>query len=151
MVGSSGSAGSRFAPVVAIAMSFPDLMCGSDEGMLSNIMFVWPARRSVTAGALPLYGMCTMSVFVRYVNIAPDMWMLVPLPLEAYVYLPGFFFASSITSLTLRGGNDGCTTSTLLSETIGATGARSLFTSSGIFVYRKGLIAWMPLVLMTIE
>ena len=58
-------------------------MCGSDEGMLSNIICVCPARRSVIAGELPLYGMCTMSVFVRKVNIAPDMWMLVPLPLEA--------------------------------------------------------------------
>ena len=51
--------------------------------MLSNIMLVCPARRSVTAGALPLYGMCTMSVPVICVNIAADMWMLVPLPLEA--------------------------------------------------------------------
>ena len=58
-------------------------MCGSDEGMLSNIMLVWPARRSVIAGALPLYGMWTMSVPVSWVNMAPDMWMLVPLPLEA--------------------------------------------------------------------
>src|SRR5919201_6476347 len=108
MVGTSGSCGSRFAPVVASAISLPDLICGSDEGMLSNIMLVWPASRSVTAGALPLYGMCTMSVFVRNVNMAPDMWMLVPLPLEAQVHLPGSFFANAITSFTLRAGNDGC-------------------------------------------
>src|SRR4051812_23155706 len=83
MVGPSGSAGPVFAPVVELARGFPALICGSDEGMLSNIMFTWPARRSVTAGPLPLYGMCRRSVFVICVNIAPDMWMLVPLPLDA--------------------------------------------------------------------
>ena len=100
--------------------------------MLSNIMCTWPPSRSATAGPLPLYGMCRMSVLVICVNIAPDMWMLVPLPLEAYVHLPGSFLTRSITSLTLLAGTDGCRTSTLLSETSGATEIRSLFGSNGI-------------------
>ena len=53
-----------------------------------------------------------------------------------------------MTSLTLFAGTEGCTTSTLLSDTSGATGARSLFGSNGIFAYSAGLIAWMPLVVM---
>src|SRR2546426_87214 len=42
------------------------------------------------------------------------MWMLVPLPLEAYVHFPGSFFASPITSCTVRAGTEGCTTRTLI-------------------------------------
>src|SRR5256885_4557919 len=84
--------------------------------------------------------MCSMSVPVSWVNIAPDMWMLVPLPLEAYVHLPGSFFASVITSCTVRAGTEGCTTRTLLSDTSAATGTRSLFGSKGILAYRAGLI-----------
>ena len=82
-VGTSGSSGSRLAPVTASARSFPALMCGKAEGMLSNIIITWPPSRSVIAGALPLYGMCRMSTCARYLNISPDMWMLVPLPDEA--------------------------------------------------------------------
>jgi hypothetical protein len=53
-VGTSGSAAERFAVVTASARSFPDLMCGSDGGTVSNIMCTWPPTRSVTAGPLPL-------------------------------------------------------------------------------------------------
>src|SRR5258705_358018 len=52
-----------------------------------------------------------------------------------------------MTSFTLRAANDGCTTSTLESDTMGATGIRSLFGSSGILAESAGLIALLPLVL----
>ncbi len=83
MVGRSGSNCERFAPVTASARSLPARMWGSDEGMLSNIMFTCPPSRSVTAGALPLYGMCSMSTPAIDLNSSPERWMLVPLPLDA--------------------------------------------------------------------
>ena len=59
-VGTSGYAGARVAEVTANARSFPDLICGSDGGRLSNINCTCPAIRSCNAGALPLYGTCVI-------------------------------------------------------------------------------------------
>ena len=52
---SSGSAASRFGPTTASAFSLPDLMCGMVVAE-SNMKSIWPASRSFTAGASPLYG-----------------------------------------------------------------------------------------------
>ena len=62
--------------------------------------------------------------------------------------LPGCDLTRAITSATELALTDGCSTSTLFSETRAATGARSLFGSNGIFEYSAGLIALMPLVVM---
>src|SRR5215813_2384759 len=59
MTGTSGSASERVAVVTASARSLPALMCGVDDGVTSNITCAWPARRSVSAGVVPRYGMWT--------------------------------------------------------------------------------------------
>src|SRR6516225_7790371 len=57
MTGTSGSTAARVAVVTASARSLPALMCGVDDGVTSNITCAWPARRSVSAGVVPRYGM----------------------------------------------------------------------------------------------
>src|SRR5471030_2906966 len=114
MVGRSGSAGERAEPVVASARSLHERICGIEDGMLSNIRLTCPPMRSATAGQLPLYGICSMSTPVRYLNISPDMWIVEPLPLEAYESHPGCALARAIRSLTELALRFGLTTSTLL-------------------------------------
>ena len=54
MVGTSGSAGRRFALVTAMARSRPDFTCGSAVAVLLKKMSVWPEIVSVSAGPVPL-------------------------------------------------------------------------------------------------
>ena len=81
-VGRSGRAGSRFAPVVASARSLPALICGRGGDVVEHHVHL-AAEKVGHRRAAPLYGICRMLVSVICVNIAADMWMLVPLPLEA--------------------------------------------------------------------
>ena len=74
-----------------------------------------------------------MSTRAICLNISADMWMLVPLPLEAKVSWPGWARSSASSSATEFAFTDGCTTSTFDSETRADTGVRSLFGSNGIF------------------
>ena len=53
-VGRSGTAAERTAPMVASGRSLPAFTCGSTVGMVAKMRLVWPARRSVIAGTLPL-------------------------------------------------------------------------------------------------
>jgi hypothetical protein len=66
--------------------------------------------------------------------------MLVPLPDEAKVTLPGSARASASSSATEFAFTDGCTTSTLDSETSADTGSRSLIGSNGISAYGAELM-----------
>jgi hypothetical protein len=54
MVGTSGAAAERVAPVMATAFSAPLFTCGSADSMVSNMMGTWPPITSCSAGALPL-------------------------------------------------------------------------------------------------
>src|SRR3546814_13736423 len=83
MVGRSGAVGERLAVVTARARSLPPFTWGHDDGMLSNMNCTWPPIRSVTAGALPLYGTFSTSRPARSLNSPPAMWTEVPLPDEA--------------------------------------------------------------------
>ena len=49
----------------------PALMCSIDEGRLSNMTWTCPLIRSVSAGAEPRYGTCTMFTPVIILNISP--------------------------------------------------------------------------------
>ncbi|CFW13724.1 Uncharacterised protein [Bordetella pertussis] len=89
MVGRSGALAERSVVVTASARSLPACTCGHDDGMLSNMNCTWPPIRSVTAGALPLYGTCSTSIPARCLNSSPAMWIEVPLPDEAKASLPG--------------------------------------------------------------
>ena len=53
MVGTSGSAGVRFADSTASARTPPDLMCGSEFGSASTPAWMRPLNKSVSIGAPP--------------------------------------------------------------------------------------------------
>ena len=61
---------------------------------------------------------------------------------------PGWALAMATNSETELALTEGCTTSTLLSDTSADTGMRSFIGSKGILAYRNGLMAEMPLVVM---
>ena len=58
-------------------------MCGSTELSGLNSMLTWPPIRSVTAGALPLYGTWISFVPVIDLNSSADRCCGVPLPPDA--------------------------------------------------------------------
>src|SRR5690606_466425 len=88
-VGTSGAKGARSSEVTPRARSLPAFTWGSDEGRLSNMESTCPPSRSATAGPLPRYGTCRMSVPVSILKISHDRWMDEPLPDDAQVSLPG--------------------------------------------------------------
>src|SRR5512134_2189295 len=104
----SGSSGERLAEVTAIGRSLPAFACGSADGRLSNMIAICPPSRSLTAGALPLYGTCVRSTFAIVLNSSHERWIDVPLPDEPQVTLPGLAFAYAIISCTVLNGCDGC-------------------------------------------
>src|SRR6266404_2195842 len=59
-VGRSGISEERLKLVTASGLNRPALIMGSTAGMFAIIMVAWPLTRSVTAGAVPLYGTCTI-------------------------------------------------------------------------------------------
>ncbi len=54
IVGICGSELERLAVVTASALSLPEVIKGIAEGIESNISWIWPPIRSVSAGELPL-------------------------------------------------------------------------------------------------
>ena len=72
----------RLAVVTASALILPALTCGTAVGGEENISCVWPAIRSIIAGAPPLYGTWTMSIPAMLLNNSPDRWPALPLPDE---------------------------------------------------------------------
>ena len=62
MVGKSGNSAERAAPVVPIMRSVPAAMCGVTTSAGENSMSMRPPSRSVTAGPVPRYGTCSMSM-----------------------------------------------------------------------------------------
>src|SRR5262249_651972 len=54
MVGSSGSAGERFALVTAIATTLRDFTCAIAAGMVANYSCTWPESTSTIGGPAPL-------------------------------------------------------------------------------------------------
>ena len=70
-----------------------------------------------------------MSTPAMLLNSSPDRCCDVPLPLEAKVYLPGFFFISAMSSATVFAGTSLFTTSMLGTRAISVIGTKS-FTGS---------------------
>ena len=81
-VGRSGSTEERCALVTARPRTAPDCTCGAAVRTRSNISETCPEMRSFSAGALPLYGTCTMSIPVIDLSSSPARWLEVPLPAE---------------------------------------------------------------------
>jgi hypothetical protein len=66
-VGTLGSAGLRFFDATASARILPAAMKGR-QVVVSSITDTWPATRSASAGAVPLYGTCCMSMPATCMN-----------------------------------------------------------------------------------
>ena len=104
--------GTRLADVTASARSLPLSMCGPATTVVSNIMSTWPAITSWIAGALPLYGMCVMSMPAFAFSSSSDRCCEVPLPADADV--SGFFaLPAAITSCSVLYGLAWLTTRTV--------------------------------------
>jgi hypothetical protein len=71
--GSAVTASERVAVVTARARSLPALMCPIDDPEAANITCTCPLIRSVSAGATPRYGACTMSTPVIILTGIPRM------------------------------------------------------------------------------
>src|SRR5215472_13685663 len=82
---------SRWSPQAGVA--WPALMCGSDEGVASNITCTWPPKRSLSAGDEPRYGTWTISTAAIILNNSPVTWLVDPLPADAMLILPGLALA----------------------------------------------------------
>ncbi|MNT37577.1 hypothetical protein D3C72_1737180 [compost metagenome] len=83
-----------------------------EDSMVSNMRSACPPITSVSAGALPRYGTCTMRVPARVLNSSADRWVDCPLPDDAKVSWPARCLARAMSSLTLRTGRSGRVTMT---------------------------------------
>src|SRR5688572_32708115 len=82
-VGTCGIREDRFGLVMAMARRRLLLTCCITPVIPPNIICASPDRIAITAGAVPLYGMCTMSVPVADLNNSAIRKRLVPAPAEA--------------------------------------------------------------------
>src|SRR5262249_38828039 len=105
--GRSGSTSRRVVVLTASGRSLPDLMCGTDDGVTSNITCTCPASRSVSAGVEPRYGTCTRLTPAMNLNSSPATCCGPPMPAEAMLILPGLALAYAMNSGTVFAGNDG--------------------------------------------
>ena len=101
-------------------------MCGSSAGApRSNSTCTWPASRSLTDGAVPLYGMCRNEVPVCSLRYSIVMCAALPLPPKPYGQLAGTCsLASAISSASVRAGTEAWTTSRFGTRATQATGAK---------------------------
>ena len=80
IAGTWGANGVRSRVATPNARRFPCCTCGQTTGMLSKIRSTLPAKRSVSAGALPRYETWVISVRVISLNNSPAKWMELPGP-----------------------------------------------------------------------
>ena len=78
-------------------------------------------------------------------NNSPAKWLILPLPADAMLTLPGLALACAMNSATVVAGTDGCTTIRLGVVMIPATGAVSRMKLKFSFVYNVALIAFTEL------
>ena len=125
IVGTSGTAGERLGLVMPSARNLPLCTCGTAACATTNIICTCPASTSVTAGATPLYGTCTMLIPADSLKSSAASWVVVPVPAEAKLSLPGCAFASCTSSASDFAGTAGCTTAMNGMLAISVTGAKS--------------------------
>ena len=99
-VGISGATATRFSEAMPSDLILPARTCGSIEAGVSIIMLIWPPIRSCSAGAVPLYGTCTILIPVVDISNSVVRCAAAPMPLDANVSCPGLAFASSTRSFT---------------------------------------------------
>ena len=131
--GTSGNNSARWGVVTARARNLPAFICCSAGSNVTNPLAICPPSKSMIAGAMPLYGTCTMSIWVSNFSHSPAKCWGLAAPAEPNVSDPGFAFAYAIYSFTDLTGTDGCTTSASGLTVASVIGAKSLTGSYGIF------------------
>ena len=102
----SGATDTRFSDVMPSALILPARTCGSMEEGVSIMKLIWPPIKSCSAGAVPLYGTCSILMPVVDMRSSVVRCAAAPMPLEAKVSWPGLAFASSIRSFIVVAGSE---------------------------------------------
>ena len=109
----------------------PAWICACALPTAANISCTWPAITSCTAGAVPLYGMFTMSTPDCILNASPAMCSDEPTEPIAKLSWPGLALASAISSFTLLAGSEGCATRIEGEVATSVSGVKSFTGSKG--------------------
>src|SRR4029453_4958733 len=80
MVGTLGSEATRFLVVTPYTLIFSALIWLVVFVVWSHIKSTWPPRRSFIAGAVPLYGMVSRSVWIALMKSIPHRCDAAPIP-----------------------------------------------------------------------
>src|ERR1700730_10591493 len=104
MVGTSAAPATRLAENIASALILPPRTCGISVLGTSTRIWMLPPIRSCSAGAVPLYGTCTISTPAVCLNSSVVRFAAAPTPEEPKEILPGLAFAYAINCLTSFGG-----------------------------------------------
>ena len=113
MVGTSGRDACRSVLVTPKACRLPARTCCVPVTRLMNMRSILPPRRSVSAGAVPLYGTFRRRAPVISLNFSPARCSDEPMPPMPMVSLSGCSLASAISALTSLAGSFGLPTSML--------------------------------------
>ena len=100
-------------------------MSGIDEPTESIMNCVSPPSTPLSAGALPLYGTCSICVPVSSCSSSPARCSVLPMPVLAKLASPGLALAAAIRSASVRAGLSVRTTSTSGVSAMRATGVKS--------------------------
>src|SRR5690349_10542792 len=103
-VGRSCSDSTRVVDVTPYALTLADLMYGVVCVVWSHRMSTWPPSRSFMAGAVPLYGMVSRSVWIALMNMRPHRCDAAPTPALAKEIFSLFALRYAMRSLRLLGG-----------------------------------------------
>jgi hypothetical protein len=79
-------------------------MCGIAPGTAITPKSTSPAATAAAAGAPPLYGTCVSWMPAACASHSPARWLMLPLPAEPNVMLPGLALAAAISSPKLLNG-----------------------------------------------
>src|SRR6266852_8520762 len=126
MLGTLGRNGAREAVVTASARSVRASNCPTDSGPLLNDIGICPPKRSLIAGAPPLYEIALISILARFFKSSPARWVDVPVPAWPKDRLPGLARACAITSPSVLKGESARTSRILGDKANSEIGAKSL-------------------------
>ncbi len=125
-VGVFGITTERCADNTAIARARPAWIWLAAAGTAMISISTSPPIMPTKAWPDPLYGTCTILIPARLCKSSGARCVVVPMPPEPNVNLPGLRRASEISSFNVFAGTDGWTSNTFWITAICAIGARSL-------------------------
>ena len=125
VVGTSGRAAARVAPLTTRAVSLPSRTCGRTRPSGPKKKSMRPATTSFIASAPPLNGTWTASTPALRRNRSALRCVADPIPTDEKLKLPGLAFAAATKSPTVLKPREGVTTSTAGETPIGITPAKS--------------------------